>query len=167
MGHMIWLPKPPPRGCNIQAHNPDGPISDICVHEGWRLSLDVDVWTHQTAKQDVQAASAALLEGEEKRTPSISSEQAAAPGTPSTSNMQVAQAPLLKGEELWGMATSSEQAAVPATPSTLKSLPIMPANSEATPQPCRHPCTCAPKPSCITHNFQSGRVVYPGLVGQG
>jgi hypothetical protein len=34
----------------------------------------------------VQVASAALLKGEEKRTPSVSSEQAAAPGTPSTSN---------------------------------------------------------------------------------
>jgi len=90
MGHAIWLPKPPPRGCNVWAHDPDSPISDTCTHEGWRLSLDIDARTHQTAEQDVQAASAALLEGEEKRMPSVSSEQAAIPGTPLTSNMQVA-----------------------------------------------------------------------------
>jgi len=54
------------------------------ANEDWRPSLDVDAQTHQTAEQDVQVASAALLEGEEKRTPSVSSEQAAAPGTPST-----------------------------------------------------------------------------------
>jgi len=60
------------------------------------------------------------------------------------------------------MATSSEQAAAPATPSTLKSLPITPANLEATPQPYRCPCMHVPKPLCIAHNFQSGRVVHPG-----
>ena len=132
------------------------------MHEDRRPSLDVDTQTHQTAKQDVQAASAALLEGEEKRTPSVSSEQAAAPGTPSTSNTQVAAAPLLEGEELWGMATSSEQAAAPATPSTSNSPPVTPADPEATAQPCRCTRTRAHKPSCTAHDIQSGRVVHPG-----
>jgi len=76
--------------------------------------------------------------------------------------MHVAAAPLLEGEKLWGMAMSSEQAAALATPSTSKSPPITPANSEATPQPRRRTCTRAPKPSCIAHEFQSGRVVHPG-----
>jgi len=76
--------------------------------------------------------SAALLEGEEKRTPSVSSEQAAAPGTPSTFD-------------------------TPSLPLT-----ATPADSEATPQPRRWTRTRAPKPSCIAHNFQTGRMVHPG-----
>ena len=52
MGHAIWLPKPPPRGCNVQAHDPDGPISDTCMHEGRRLSSDVDMRAHPTVEQD-------------------------------------------------------------------------------------------------------------------
>jgi len=132
------------------------------MHEDRRPSLDVDTQTHQTAEQDVQAASAALLEGEEKRTPSISSEQAAAPGTPSTSNMHAVAAPLLKGEELWSTATSSEQAAAPATPSTSKSPSVTPADLEATAHPCTHIHTHAHKPSCTAHDIQSGRVVHPG-----
>jgi len=77
--------------------------------------------------------SAALLKGEEKRTPRVSSKQAAVLGTPSTSNIHMAAAPLLKGEELWGTATSSKQAAALATPSTSNSLPTMPADPEVTP----------------------------------
>jgi len=93
---------------------------------------------------------------------SMSSEQAAVLGTPSTSNTHAAAAPLLEGEELWGTATSSKQAAAPATPSTSNSLPTTPADPEATAQPCRCTCTRAHKPSCITHDIQSGRVVHPG-----
>jgi len=132
------------------------------VREDRRPSLDVDAWTHQTAEQDVQVASAALLKGEEKRTPSVSSEQAAVLGTPSTPDTHAAAAPLLEGEELWGTATSSKQAAAPATPSTSNSPPVMPADPEATAQPCRRIRTRAHKPSCTAHDFQSGRVVHPG-----
>jgi hypothetical protein len=62
----------------------------------------------------------------------MGSEQAAAPGTPSTSN-------------------------TPSTPPT-----ITPANSEATVQPRTRTRTRAPKPSCTAHDFQSGRMVHPG-----
>jgi len=41
------------------------------VHEGRILCSDVDVRTHQTVKQDVQVASAAHLEGEETRMPTV------------------------------------------------------------------------------------------------
>jgi len=110
-------------------------IQDTHAYEDRRPSLDINVQTHQTTEQDTQAASAALLKGEEKRMPSVSSEQAAAPGTPSTSNMHAVAAPLLEGEELWGTATSSEQAAVLATPSTSNLPPVTPADPEATAQP--------------------------------
>jgi hypothetical protein len=132
MGHAIWLPKPLPRGCNVRAHNPDGSKPDTRACEDWRLSLDVDGRDHPIAEQDAQAASAALLEGEEKRTPSKSSKQVAAPGTPSTFN-------------------------TPSTPPT-----IMPADSEATAQPRTRTRARTPKPLCTAHNFQSGRMVHPG-----
>ena len=108
-------------------------VRDTRAREDRRPSLNVDMQTHQTAEQDAQVASAALLEGEEKSTPSMSSKQAAVLGTPSTSNIHMAAAPLLKGEELWGTATSSKQAAALATPSTSNSLPTMPADPEVTP----------------------------------
>ena len=63
MGHAIWLPKPPPRGCIAQARNPDGPKPDTRTHEGRRHSFDVDVRDHLIVERDAQAASAALLEG--------------------------------------------------------------------------------------------------------
>jgi hypothetical protein len=100
------------------------------AHEDRRPSLDVDAQTHQTAEQDTQAATAPLLEGEEKRAPSMSSEQAAAPGTPSTSN-------------------------TPSPPLT-----TTPADSEATPQPRTCTRTRAHKPLCIVHDIRSGRVVH-------
>src|SRR5712691_7375297 len=106
MGHTIWLPKLPPRGCNIQAHDPNSSKPDTCACEGQRLSSDIDVQAHPTVEQDVQVVSAALLEGEEKRTLSVSSKQAAALGTPLTFDT-----PLLP-------------------------LTDMPANLEATPLPC-------------------------------
>jgi len=96
-----------------QKAQPDAPGASPrhpCACEDRRPSLNVDAQTHQTAEQDAHVASAALLEGEEKRTLSVSSEQAAAPGTPSTSNTQVAAAPLLKGEELWGMDGNEQRA---------------------------------------------------------
>ena len=63
MGHAIWLPKPPPRGCIARARNPDGPKPDTRTHEGRRHSFDVDVRDHLIVERDAQAASAALLEG--------------------------------------------------------------------------------------------------------
>src|SRR5260221_14578719 len=126
MWHAFWLPKPP-GGCNVRAHDPDGSKPDTCAREGRRPSSDIDARAHPTVEQDTQAASAALLEGEEKRTPSVSSEQAAAPGTPSTFD-------------------------TPSLPLTLT-----PADSEATPQPRSRTRTRAPKPSCTAHDFQSGR----------
>src|SRR5260221_7988072 len=83
MGHAIWLPKPPPRGCNVRAHDPDGSKPDTCAREGRRLSSDIDAQAHPTVEQDAQAAPAAQLEGEESRRPA-KSEQTAAPETPST-----------------------------------------------------------------------------------
>src|SRR5712691_4671047 len=82
MGHAIWLPKPPPRGCNVWAHDPDGSKPDTCAREGRRLSSDIDARAHPTVEQDAQAAPAAQLEGEESRRPA-KSERTAAPGTPS------------------------------------------------------------------------------------
>jgi len=138
-------------------------VRDTCMHKDRRPSLNIDAQIHQTAEQDTQAAPAPLLKGEEKRMPSVSSKQAAAPGTPSTSNMQAAAAPLLEGEELWGTAMSSEQAAVLGTPSIFNTpLTAMPANSEATPQPHMHIRTRAHKPLCTAHDIQSGRMVHPG-----
>ena len=65
MRHTIWLPTPPPRDCNIWAHNPDGPKLHTHMHEGQRLSSGIDVQVHPPSEPDVQAASAAQLEGEE------------------------------------------------------------------------------------------------------
>lgn len=70
-------------------------------------------------------------EGEEKKTLSMSSELAAAPGTPSTS-------------------------ITPSPPPT-----AMLADSEATPHLHTQKYAQPPKPSCIEHDFQSGRVVHP------
>src|SRR5260221_7749526 len=131
MWHAFWLPKPP-GGCNVRAHNPDGSKPDTCARECRRPSSDIDARAHPTVEQDAQAASAALLEGEEKRTPSVSSEQAAAPGTPSTFDS-------------------------PSLPLT-----ATPANLEATPQPRSHIRTRAHNPSRIAHDIQTGRVVHPG-----
>src|SRR5260221_50328 len=102
------------------------------AREDRRPSPDVDAQTPPSVEQDAQAAPAPLLEGEEKRTPSVSSEQAAAPGTPSTSNTHY-----------------------PPYPAT-------PADSEATPQPRTRIRTRAHNPSRIAHDIQTGRVVYPG-----
>ena len=78
MGHAIWLPASP-RGCNVRAHDPDGSKLDTCAREGRRLSFDIDAQAHQTIEQDMQAARAAQLEGEETRTPTMTDKQTAAP----------------------------------------------------------------------------------------
>ena len=62
-GHAIWLPKQPPRGCNVWAHNPDSSKPDTHACEDWRLSLDVDAQDHPIAEQGAQVASAALARG--------------------------------------------------------------------------------------------------------
>jgi len=115
MWHTIWILMPV-WGRNVGAHNPDGSQPNTPMREDWRPSLDIDTRIHPIIEQDVQVASAALLEGEEKRTPSVSSKQAAAPGTPSTFD-------------------------TPSLPLT-----ATPADSEARPQPCTRTHTHAPKP---------------------
>ena len=65
MGHAVWLPKPPPRGCNVRARNPDSPRPDTHAHEGQRYSSSVNMRDCPLIKpleQDAQAASAALLD---------------------------------------------------------------------------------------------------------
>jgi hypothetical protein len=57
---------------------------DTRACDGRRLSSDVDARTHPAVEQGVQATSAALLEGEEMETPSLSSDHAAALVTPPT-----------------------------------------------------------------------------------
>ena len=84
MGHANWLPASP-RGCNVRAHDPDGSKLDT-AHEGRRLSFDIDARaqsSHLTVEQDVQAARAAQLKGEEMRTLTMTDEQTAAPDNPS------------------------------------------------------------------------------------
>ena len=98
-----------------------------------RPSPDVDARAHPITEQDAQAASAALLEGEEKRTLSMSSQQAAAPGTPLTSN-------------------------TPSSPLT-----ATPADSEATPQLRTRKRTHTLTPSCIEHDAHSGGTVHVGI----
>jgi len=83
MWHTIWILMPV-WGCNVRAHNPDSSQPNTPVHEDWRPSLNVNVQIHPIIEQDVQVMSAALLKGEEKRILSVSSEQAAALGTPLT-----------------------------------------------------------------------------------
>ena len=111
----IRLPTPPPRCCNVRAHNPDSSQPNTPAHEDWKPSSDVDAQAHPIVEQDAHAASAALLEGEEMRKPAKSSEQTAAPGSPSTIS----------------------SFSTPLTPPT-----IMPADSEATAQP-RTQTSCA------------------------
>ena len=75
-----------------RAH-PDDPRPAIRAREGQSPGSDATTQTHRAhwlgpgttiEEQDVLPASAALLEGEEKRLPAMSSEQTAAPGIPST-----------------------------------------------------------------------------------
>ena len=125
---VIWLPMPPLRCCNVQAHNPDSSQPNTPTHKDWKPSSDVDAQAHPIIEQDAHAVSAALLKGEEMRKPAKSSEQTAALGSPSTIS----------------------SFSTPLTPPT-----IMPADSEATAQPCT-------QTSCAAHDFQSGRMVHPG-----
>ena len=76
------------------AHH-DDPKPAIRASEGQSPGLDAITQAQRapwlgpgttTEEQDIQSASAALLEGEEKRLPAAVSEQAAAPGTPSNFN---------------------------------------------------------------------------------
>jgi len=66
---------------NVRAHNPDGSQPNTPICEDRRPNLDIDMWIYPIIKQDMQVTSAALLKGEEKMTPSMSSKQAAALGT--------------------------------------------------------------------------------------
>jgi len=73
----------------------DNPKPAVCAREGQTPDFNANAQAHRapcpgpgtvTEEQDVHPASAALLEGEEMWMPSVSSEQTAVPGTPSTSN---------------------------------------------------------------------------------
>ena len=65
----------------------------ICICKGQSHGFDTDIQADQapwlgpgtiTKEQDIPLASAAQLKGKEQRMPNMSSEQTAAPGTPST-----------------------------------------------------------------------------------
>jgi len=126
---------------------PNNPKRAICARKGQLPSFNAVIQAHRapwlrpgttTKEQDVPLAPAALLKGEEKRLPAVSSEQTAAPGTPSTSNALKSPASLVE-------ATS------PQLSHGLDSLPA---------QPCRTMCTHIPL--YIVHNIQSGDVVHLG-----
>jgi len=137
MGHAIWLPAPP-RGCNVQAQNPDGSKLGTCAREGRRLSSDIDARAHQTIEQDVQAVREAQLEGEETRTPTITDEQTAAPDNPSFCNT------------FPSLATPADSEATAPSPEQPQELA----------QPRRS--TRTHKSSCIEHDYQSEQVVQHG-----
>jgi len=137
MGHAIWLPAPP-RGCNVQAQNPDGSKLDTCTREGQRLSSDIDAQAHQTIEQDVQAVRAAQLEGQETRTPTITNEQTAALDNPSFCNT------------FPSLATPADSEATAPSPEQPQELA----------QPRRS--THTHKSLCIEHNSQSEQVVQHG-----
>jgi hypothetical protein len=74
----------------------DDPMPAIHTHEGQSPSFNANMQAHQapwlgpgttTKEQDAPLVSAALLEGEEKRLPAVSSEQTAVPGTSSNFNL--------------------------------------------------------------------------------
>jgi len=82
-------------GCNVWVHDDSGSKLDAHAHEGRWLSFDVDSRAHRvywpkpstvTIERNVYFASAAPFEGEQLNIPIVSSEQTAAPDTPSTSN---------------------------------------------------------------------------------
>ena len=86
-----------------------------------------------TEEQDIQLASAALLEGEEKRSLAVGSEQTAVPDTPSNFNLPN----------------------LPASPYkaiSLEGLDSLPAQS--------HRTACTHMHSCNTHDIQSGEAVH-------
>jgi len=116
----------------------------IWAHEGWPPGFDAITQAHQapwprpgtvSEEQDVSLASAAPLEGEEQRMPDVSSEQTAAPATPS--NFSSPKSPTLPLEA--------------ASPLGLDSSPA---------QPRRTVCTL--KPLCISHGLQAEEAVHPG-----
>jgi len=143
MRHAIWLPTPPPRGCNVRAHEPDGPKSPTHAREGQRLSSGVDAQTHPPCEPDVQAASAAQLEGEELWGTAMSSEQAAAPSTPSS--LFISPPP--------SVMPANSEATAPA-----RRLFSEPKNSPVQPRQ----RTRTLNPSCTEHDSQSGGMVHAG-----
>jgi len=118
-----------------RAHLND-PEPAICMREGQTPGFNANAQAHQapwprpgtvTDEQDVHPASAAQLEGEGLRVPSTSSEQTAAPGTPSTSN-----APILP-------ALSSEATPSSSEPAPELDSPLSPAESATNAQQERAP----------------------------
>jgi len=122
----------------------DDPEPAIWAHEGWPPGFDAVMQAHQapwprlgtvSKEQDVSLASAALLEGEEQRMPDVSSEQTAAPATPS--NFSLPKSP-----------TSPLEAASPLGPDSLPAQP--------------HRTVHTLKPLCISHGLQAEEAVHPG-----
>ena len=143
MRHAVWLPTPPPRDCNVRAHNPDGPKPETHVREGQRHSSGIDAQAHPPSEPDVQAASAVQLEGEELWGTAMSSEQPAAPSTPS-SLFQPPSSPLMPAD-------SEATAPAPRLFSEPKNPPVQP-----------HKSTRTRDPSCIEHDPHSGGTVHTG-----
>jgi len=124
--------------------HPDDPEPAIWAREGQPPGFDAVTQAHRapwpglgtvSKEQDVSLASAAPLEGEEKRMPDVSSEQTAAPATPSTFSSPKSPASPLEA----------------ASPQGLDSSPA---------QPCRTARTL--KPLCIAYSLQAEEVVHPG-----
>ena len=126
-----------------KAHEPDSPKPHTRAREGQRLSSGVDARAHPSFEPDVQAASAAQLEGEELWGTATSSEQAAAPSTPSSF--------FLTPPPSVTPADSEATEPAPRLLSEPKNPPVQPRKSTRT-----------LTPSCIEHDAHSGGTVHAG-----
>ena len=114
----------------LESAHLNDPKPAICVRKGQSPGFDANVQAYQapwprpgtmTKEQGVHWVPAALLEGEEKRMPAMSSEQAAALGTRSTSNALTS--PTLSSE------------ATPSSPEPAPELDISPSPAESAKNP--------------------------------
>jgi len=87
--------------CSPECAHLNNPEPAICMHEGQTPGFNANMQAHQapwpgpgtvTDEQDIHPVLAAQLEGEGLWVPSMSSEQTAAPGTPSISNTPISPA---------------------------------------------------------------------------
>ena len=124
--------------------HPDDPRPAIHACEGQSPSSNTTMQTHRAhwlgpgttiEEQDILPVSAALLKGEEKRLPAMSSEQTAAPGTPSTFNLPKSPASPIEA----------------ISPQGLDSLPAQLRRT-----------ACTHMLPCIVHNTQPGEAVHLG-----
>ena len=116
--------------CPLESAHLNDPKPAIYVRKGQSPGFDTDVQAHQapwpgpgtmTEEQGVHWVPAALLKGEEKRMPAMSSEQAAVPGTCLTSNALTS--PTLSSE------------ATPSSPEPAPELDISPSLAESAKNP--------------------------------